>query len=95
MNYTENVGADSSGLRFYDSTEGWQSWFESRLAQEREQTIALLTEVVRDLLHDLDKAIVDVRFAAKPQDGRDGRGLNVCGTWDPKREIFRARHGCA
>jgi hypothetical protein len=75
-----------------DYSEASADWFESRLetrlAQEHEHTIALITDVVRDLLHDLDKAIVDVRLAAKVQDGRDGRGFNVRGTWNANERYF-------
>jgi hypothetical protein len=89
--YTESA-ADSSGLSFYESTEAWQTWFESRLADERGYTSALITEVVRDLVDDLhnkiERAIVEVRLAAKVQDGRDGRGFTVRGTWDPNARYF-------
>jgi hypothetical protein len=89
--YTES-GASESGLRFYDSTEGWQTWFESRLADERGYMKALISEVVGELADDLhsriDKAIIEVRLAAKVQDGRDGRGFRVRGTWDRNERYF-------
>jgi hypothetical protein len=79
-------------LAFYDSTESWQAWFESRLAEEREYTSALIAEVVRGLVADLnacvDKAVVEVRMAAKVQDGRDGRGLRIRGTWNANERYF-------
>jgi hypothetical protein len=92
MSYTES-GEDSPGLRFYDDTEGWQTWIESRLADERGYTKALISEVAHQLVDDLhnkiDKAVVEVRLAAKVQDGADGRSFDVKGTYDP-RARYRA-----
>jgi hypothetical protein len=76
---------DSNGLEPHGTMEAWQGWFESRLGDERGWTEALLTQVVRDLLDDLnqrvEKVIIELRMAAKVQDGRDGRGLVLRGTW--------------
>jgi hypothetical protein len=91
MTYTES-GADSSDLRFHDSTEDWCRWFESRLAEERGYTNALIGEVLQGLVGDLDaridKALVELRMASRPMDGRDGRSFKVRGTFNANERYF-------
>src|SRR5262245_47885099 len=80
-------GAAVDDFAYYESsTDGWARYIEgrleARLAEERQYQSALLTEIIRDLLGDLEKTVTDVRLAAKPQDGRDGRGFEIKGTYN-------------
>jgi hypothetical protein len=92
MNLNIDSAAPSVDLRYHDGLEAWQQWFESRLAEEREYTSSLMMEVLRGLVADLnariDKAVLEVRMAARPFDGRDGRGFNIRGTWDRNERYF-------
>jgi hypothetical protein len=79
---------EQAPLAFYDSTESWQTWIEGRLGQEREYTSALMTEVIRGLVADLDarvnKALIDLYAATRPQNGLDGRSFDIVGTYSPQ-----------
>jgi hypothetical protein len=71
----------------------WGDWVEARLHEERSFGSAVLAEVLSTLSDDLnrqiEKGIVELRLAARVQDGADGRSFRIRSTFNP-RERYKA-----
>src|SRR6516162_5081428 len=66
----------------------WEAWVDAKLAEERERILAIVTEVVAVLQREMQQTVLEMRAASRPMDGRDGRSLNVRGTYDPGTSYF-------
>jgi hypothetical protein len=97
MSLDEAVNSASTWAAFNEGRAGWFDWVEARLAErlgsEREISRGVLVEVINTLTDDLErrieKAVVELRLAAKVQDGADGRSFRIRGTFNP-RERYKA-----
>jgi hypothetical protein len=66
----------------------WEAWIDARLAEEREHILAIMTEVIAHQQREMQQTVLEMRAASRPMDGRDGRSLNVRGTYDPGASYF-------
>jgi hypothetical protein len=72
---------------FHTGRGDWSAWVEARVLEERRFVLDVVGEVVGGMTNDLnqriEKGIIELRLAAKVQDGADGRSFNVRGTFSP------------
>jgi hypothetical protein len=87
------INSAATWAAFHEGRASWADWIESRLSEERSFGSAVLAEVLSTLSDDLnrqiEKGIVELRLAAKVQDGADGRSFRIRGTFNPG-ERYRA-----
>jgi hypothetical protein len=96
---TDDTTIDSATTwtAFQEGRASWGDWVEmrlhERLVQERDFGRDVLAQVIHDLSDDLErrieKAVIDVRLAARVQDGADGRSFRIRSTFNP-RERYKA-----
>ena len=87
------VDSATTWRAFHEGRASWADWIESRLSEERSFGSAVLAEVLSsfsdDLNRQIEKGIVELRLAAKVQDGADGRSFRIRGTFNPS-ERYKA-----
>jgi hypothetical protein len=93
----DNTAADSAATwaAYAAGNASWADWIEARLAErlgsEREINRGVLVEVINkvintltdDLERRIEKAVIELRLAARVQDGADGRSFRIRGTFTP------------
>jgi hypothetical protein len=83
MSTTEDLWA-----AFHASGGSWEAWVDAKLAEEREHILAILAELTAHQQREMERNVLEVRAASRPADGRDGRSLNVRGTYSPETSYF-------
>jgi hypothetical protein len=97
MSMDDTINSSATWAAFQEGRVGWFDWVEmrlhERLIQERDFGREVLAQIIHDLTDDLEqrieKAIIELRLAAKVQDGCDGRSFRIRGTFNP-RERYKA-----
>jgi hypothetical protein len=80
--------SETAWAGYHAAAGSWEAWVDAKLADQREQILAILTEVVAKVQRDFALTVLEVRAASRPADGRDGRSLNIRGTYDPGASYF-------
>jgi hypothetical protein len=72
---------------FHTGRGDWSAWVEARVLEERRFVLDVVSEVIGGMTNDLnqriEKGIIELRLAAKMQDGADGRSFRIRGTFNP------------
>jgi hypothetical protein len=94
MSSVDDVPVDSSvaWAAFHEGRGDWSAWVEARVLEERRFVLDVVGEVIGGLTDDLErkieKGLIEMRMAARPYDGRDGRGFSIKGTWNRDQKYF-------
>jgi hypothetical protein len=83
-----STSSETAWENYHAAAGSWEAWVDAKLAEERERMLGIMTEVVAKIQRDFAQTVLEVRAASRPADGRDGRSLNVRGTWDPGASYF-------
>ena len=83
-----SMTSDDAWAAYHAAGRTWEAWVDAKLAEERERILAIVTEVVAVLQREMQQTVLEMRAASRPMDGRDGRSLNVRGTYDPGASYF-------
>ena len=83
-----SMTSDDAWAAYQAAGGTWEAWVDAKLAEERERILAIVTEVVAVLQREMQQTVLEMRAASRPMDGRDGRSLNVRGTYDPGASYF-------
>jgi hypothetical protein len=95
MSSMDDASVDSSATwqAVHEGRASWGDWVESRFSEERNFSREVFGEVIATLSDDLhrqiEKGIIELRLAARVQDGADGRSFRIRSTFNP-RERYKA-----
>jgi hypothetical protein len=74
--------SEDAWRQYHESAGAWESWVDAKIAEAREHVLAVMAEVLAGVQRDFERTVLEMRAAARPADGRDGRSLIVRDTYD-------------
>jgi len=80
--------AETASTDYHAAAGSWEAWVDAKLAEQRELLMGVMAEMLAKIQRDFAQTVLEMRAAARPADGRDGRSLNVRGTYDPGVSYF-------
>jgi hypothetical protein len=83
-----STSSESAWADYHAAAGSWEAWVDAKLSEQREHLLAVMAEMLAGIQRDLERTVLEIRAASRPMDGRDGRSLNVRGTWDPGASYF-------
>jgi hypothetical protein len=83
-----STSSETAWADYHAAAGSWEAWVDAKLAEQQERILGIVTEVVAQMQRDFAQTVLEIRAASRPADGRDGRSLNVRGTWDPGASYF-------
>jgi hypothetical protein len=83
-----SMASDDAWAAYHAAGGTWEAWVDVKLAEERERILAIVTEVIAHQQREMERTVLEMRAASRPMDGRDGRSLNVRGTYEPGASYF-------
>jgi hypothetical protein len=83
-----STSSETAWADYHAAAGSWEAWVDVKLAEQQERILSIMTEVIAKMQRDFAQTVLEIRAASRPMDGRDGRSLNVRGTYNPGASYF-------